>query len=41
MEDARERAKEYFEEAVEKFGKPIDEQEVTEQELVAAASEAL
>ena len=41
MEDARNRAKEYYEEAVEKFGEPIVEQEVTEQELVAAASEAL
>lgn len=40
MEDARNRAKEYYEEAVEKFGEPV-EQEVTEQELVAAASEAL
>lgn len=41
MEDARNRAKEYYEEAVEKFGEPNVEQEVTEQELVAAASEAL
>lgn len=41
MEDARNRAKEYYEEAVEKFGEPIVEQKTSEQELVAAASEAL
>lgn len=41
MEDARNRAKEYYEEAVEKFGEPIDEQKASEDELIAAATEAL
>lgn len=41
MEDTRMKAKKYYQEAVEKFGKPIPEQEVSEEELVEAASEAL
>lgn len=41
LDETRYKAVNYYEEAVEKFGEPIVEQEVTEQELVAAASEAL
>lgn len=41
MEDARDKAKKCYEEAVKRFGEPIVEQKTSEQELVAAASEAL
>lgn len=41
MEDTREKAKKYYEDAVKRFGEPVIEQEVDEQELVAAASEAI
>jgi hypothetical protein len=41
MKDARDKAKKYYEDAVKRFGEPIVEQKTSEQELVAAASEAL